>query len=274
MAETITTVLTELLRLYDWRLEIARREIDPTVEEGERIRKDLLRYGRDKKAAWEAARRVLALPSAKRRSDDKVTPMETLLRAWAHNEWSKPPEERTRNKYLIDLLNDAADEMDALAARAIDAALREIAALMAKEETIIAGEVLGGNAFKEQAAKNRLIGLRAARAVLTYPDPVPTTASATGARATSAVEGPTIPLEEAVRVAIQNSGRDAGRRLEEKLRALPCTSPTQDSENAARYLWLRMATGGNWVDLNDLRLSGGVERLDAAIDLARMADKK
>jgi hypothetical protein len=36
--------------------------------------------------------------------------------------------------------------------------------------------------------------------------------------------GPMIELEEAVRIVIQSSGRDTGRRLEEKLRALPCAS--------------------------------------------------
>lgn len=42
-----------------------------------------------------------------------------------------------------------------------------------------------------------------------------------------------ISLEEAVRIVIQSSGRDTGRRLEEKLRALPCATPLElDSYNA------------------------------------------
>lgn len=56
----------------------------------------------------------------KRRSDDKVTPMATLLRTWAHNESTKHPYAAYTgpNQYLVDLLNDAADEMD----RALSAA--------------------------------------------------------------------------------------------------------------------------------------------------------
>jgi hypothetical protein len=58
------TVLTELLRLYDWRFTLAAREKDPrsatdvpfSVETARLLRQ----YGAEKKAAWKAARRVLS----------------------------------------------------------------------------------------------------------------------------------------------------------------------------------------------------------------------
>lgn len=67
--ETATTVLTELLRLYDWRFEIARREKDPRSITGtafsDETRRLLNQYGTEKKSAWEAARRVLTEPYVK-----------------------------------------------------------------------------------------------------------------------------------------------------------------------------------------------------------------
>jgi hypothetical protein len=64
----VRAVLAELLRLYDWRFALAEREKSPlniggTVFEAE-TRHLLRRYGAEKKAAWEAARRVLAEESA------------------------------------------------------------------------------------------------------------------------------------------------------------------------------------------------------------------
>jgi YgiT-type zinc finger domain-containing protein len=51
--------LTELLRLYDWRNQLGR-----DVEEGratvESQKQDLIRYGREKKAAWDCARKAIA----------------------------------------------------------------------------------------------------------------------------------------------------------------------------------------------------------------------
>lgn len=52
--------LGELVRLYDWRFELAEMEkqTDPIVQ---RATKALLRqYGHEKKAAWEKAREALA----------------------------------------------------------------------------------------------------------------------------------------------------------------------------------------------------------------------
>lgn len=60
--ETVTSVLTELLRLYDWRFKLAEREKDPRADEPafqDESNRLLRQYGSEKKAAWEAARRVL-----------------------------------------------------------------------------------------------------------------------------------------------------------------------------------------------------------------------
>jgi hypothetical protein len=57
-------VLTELLRLYDWRFELAEREKDPRntpdVPFYIETKRLLRQYGTEKKAAWAAARRALA----------------------------------------------------------------------------------------------------------------------------------------------------------------------------------------------------------------------
>lgn len=61
-ADAIRACLIELLRLYDWRLVIAgveRTAAPADLDVAERIRKDLLKYGREKKAAWELARKLL-----------------------------------------------------------------------------------------------------------------------------------------------------------------------------------------------------------------------
>lgn len=60
MATTTTAhiVLRELLRLYDWRLELGKLERDLSHDRGA-MKRDLLRYGREKKAAWDLARKVL-----------------------------------------------------------------------------------------------------------------------------------------------------------------------------------------------------------------------
>ena len=84
--------------------------------------------GRLMAAVCEELRKTLgAAPAAsgsgegrgKRRGDDNVSPMSTLLRTWAHNEGGKHPDHVNRgpNLYLIDLLLDAADEHDAAIAR-------------------------------------------------------------------------------------------------------------------------------------------------------------
>lgn len=54
-------VLTELLRLYDWRNQLAKDVKEGRATE-QKQRRDLLRYGREKKAAWGAARLALATP--------------------------------------------------------------------------------------------------------------------------------------------------------------------------------------------------------------------
>lgn len=54
----IEAVLRELLRLYDWRFELARMERDGDDPGG--MSKLLNQYGREKKAAWARAREVLA----------------------------------------------------------------------------------------------------------------------------------------------------------------------------------------------------------------------
>jgi len=52
----LSAALRELLRLYDWRNVLADTAKDnPGIDQ----RKDLLTYGREKKAAWEVARNVL-----------------------------------------------------------------------------------------------------------------------------------------------------------------------------------------------------------------------
>lgn len=72
--ERLSGALKELLRLYDWRKEIAQYEatvadhvlrdpIGPCTNcqtTREKIRRDLLKYGREKAAAWIAARKELA----------------------------------------------------------------------------------------------------------------------------------------------------------------------------------------------------------------------
>lgn len=50
--------LAELLRLYDLRQDLAAREKAGTIDAKE-LKKALVRYGREKKAAWDAARRHL-----------------------------------------------------------------------------------------------------------------------------------------------------------------------------------------------------------------------
>ena len=42
-----------------------------------------------------------------------------------------------------------------------------------------------------------------------------------------------------------------------------------DERDAARYRWLRRATGGEWIRLNDIRLSQSMLSLDLSIDEAR-----
>lgn len=72
--ETLHGVLTELLRLYDWRNEIGRIERDFNHDR-KQVKTWLNRYGREKKAAWEAAVRVLKAPVSSN------TPIATLQAA-------------------------------------------------------------------------------------------------------------------------------------------------------------------------------------------------
>jgi hypothetical protein len=70
--DTAIEVLTELLRLYDWRFELAKEEAATQVISQQRIQKqrigklkaDLRQYGTEKKAAWERARKVIEAASA------------------------------------------------------------------------------------------------------------------------------------------------------------------------------------------------------------------
>lgn len=58
----LEAVLRELLRLYDWRFELAAREQKDKQETGylrPETKLDLRIYGRGKKAAWEIARKLL-----------------------------------------------------------------------------------------------------------------------------------------------------------------------------------------------------------------------
>lgn len=56
----IRGVLVELVRLYDWRFELARQENEPHNKDE---MKSLLRqYGEQKKAAWIEAKRLLKTP--------------------------------------------------------------------------------------------------------------------------------------------------------------------------------------------------------------------
>lgn len=55
----------ELLRLYDWRAELGKLESQMaceahSAEAAEQMRKDLLKYGREKKTAWAELRAALA----------------------------------------------------------------------------------------------------------------------------------------------------------------------------------------------------------------------
>lgn len=53
------TILTELLRLYDWRVALgAIEKYDPQYDK-KLMAADLLKYGREKRAAWIAARTYL-----------------------------------------------------------------------------------------------------------------------------------------------------------------------------------------------------------------------
>jgi hypothetical protein len=56
-ADALRAALAELLRLYDWRFELARMERDGDCP-GE-MTKLLNQYGREKKAAWAVARALL-----------------------------------------------------------------------------------------------------------------------------------------------------------------------------------------------------------------------
>lgn len=67
-ADELREVLTELLRLYDWRKELAKEEAklpiilsnDPASRQRQRdLRKNLREYGEQKKAAWERTRELL-----------------------------------------------------------------------------------------------------------------------------------------------------------------------------------------------------------------------
>jgi hypothetical protein len=60
--DTPTAVLSELLRLYDWRFVLAARENADDQDPGytKETKRKLAQYGREKKAAWDRARKVLA----------------------------------------------------------------------------------------------------------------------------------------------------------------------------------------------------------------------
>lgn len=55
---TMENVLRELVRLYDWRLELAAIERDPAHDK-KQMKKSLQRYGSEKRKAWEDAKAVL-----------------------------------------------------------------------------------------------------------------------------------------------------------------------------------------------------------------------
>ena len=56
LIKELTAVLAELVRLYDWRNELAAQmKADPSLDQ----KSGLLKYGREKKAAWVASRPVL-----------------------------------------------------------------------------------------------------------------------------------------------------------------------------------------------------------------------
>lgn len=76
--ETDRSVLTELLRLYDWRNELGRIERDFNHDK-KKMTTALNQYGREKKAAWEAARRVL---TSRPEGVAKKDPTEVLERAY------------------------------------------------------------------------------------------------------------------------------------------------------------------------------------------------
>lgn len=83
--DTATSVLTELLRLYDWRFFLGEREKDPRAEEPpfqDETNRLLRQYGTEKKAAWEAARRVLG-----RRKNTKE--VKSILEGWHKTEGVK-----------------------------------------------------------------------------------------------------------------------------------------------------------------------------------------
>lgn len=57
-ADRLRAALVELLRLYDWRNELGRIERDFNHDK-KQMKTWLNQYGREKKAAWDEARRVL-----------------------------------------------------------------------------------------------------------------------------------------------------------------------------------------------------------------------
>lgn len=63
MADTPRSVLTELLRLYDWRNELGRAVKEGRATERDQ-RRDLNLYGEQKKLAWTRARDVLQAKSS------------------------------------------------------------------------------------------------------------------------------------------------------------------------------------------------------------------
>jgi hypothetical protein len=63
--DTCRAALTELLRLYDWRNELGQIERDPDHDK-KQMKASLNKYGREKKAAWAAAREALGKTSEDR----------------------------------------------------------------------------------------------------------------------------------------------------------------------------------------------------------------
>lgn len=72
--ERIKNVLTDLLRLYDWRKELGLLESQMSCEAhskdaADQMKRDLRRYGREKKAAWDEARACLQESAAAGREE-------------------------------------------------------------------------------------------------------------------------------------------------------------------------------------------------------------
>lgn len=77
--QSIKEALVELLRLYDWRNELGRIERDLNHDK-KQMKTWLNQYGREKKAAWEVARQLVAARTLTASPDPQIIPDVAVVR--------------------------------------------------------------------------------------------------------------------------------------------------------------------------------------------------